>query len=326
MNEKVNVEKLLNWLSIKGHKKGHEYWACCPFHGEREPSWQIRDEVNSEKHSLWRCFGCGAQGNSIMLVAELMGVGYKRAKDMMDDRGLFNHISSIPSKIEIALPYKILSFRLPLCVEFPVWSDWAEDPKQYVIARGITKEQIERWNIGYAVYGRLGSRIVFPIVDFQGKIVGYSARTYINSPKRYLEPHSGEGAKSGTIFGMKHWPDYDVRQFVCITEGVINALAVERALDACPTFDTVVPPIAAIRGSNLLESHILALSTFKHFFVLSDNDQAGDKLWGQIKNVFGKEAVRINIPKGLDCAEMDCKDLVKALEDGYEVFYNMRML
>jgi hypothetical protein len=100
-----------------------------------------------------------------------------------------------------------------------------------------------------------------------------------------------------------------------VTEGAINGLAVERALDACPEFDTVVPPFASLRGSNLLPGQMASLSTFRRILVASDPDGAGDKLYRTIKSELGKWSYvcRVQIPSGCDCAEMTQSDLMEVL-------------
>ena len=47
----VDVAALLAFLGIKGRRRGSEWWACCPFHEEREPSWQIHDNADDLEHA-----------------------------------------------------------------------------------------------------------------------------------------------------------------------------------------------------------------------------------------------------------------------------------
>ena len=314
--QQVNISKLLTWLNISAEKKGSEYWSCCPFHKEKSPSWQIRDEPMDEKHGLYRCFGCKVNGNAIRLVSELQGVSYKLAINMMVDRGIFNNEAKIPISLDIAIKNKPLSFKLPIGVEFPKFEKWVTPPKEYLLGRGVTQQQIEKWKIGYSINGRLGGRIVFPFFDSRNKIVGYSARTFTGSPKRYLEPTYEEGYKPNAIFGLSQWPTWEARQVLCLAEGVINALAIERACYISSAFDTVLPAIAALHGSNL-DNYIVSLSTFKKYLVFSDSDSAGDKMWLQVQKVFGDKSQRIVKSHDRDWDEMKDEELAILISNQY---------
>ena len=58
-----------DYVTIK--KKGANYWACCPFHGEKTPSFSI-----SPAKGIYKCFGCGKAGDSVRFVMDMEGLGY----------------------------------------------------------------------------------------------------------------------------------------------------------------------------------------------------------------------------------------------------------
>jgi len=312
----VDVAALLAFLGIKGRRRGSEWWACCPFHEEREPSWQIHDNADDLEHGLWRCFGCGAKGNAVGLVADKLGVGWKEAQAILETHGLVGGPPPIPMRVEIVpTPSRVGGCTLPAGCTFGPLGAWVTPARRYIVSRGITEQQVERWGIGYAVDGKLRGRLVFPVRDARHRVIGYTARTFIDDEKRYLEPSSADGYEPGAVFGEEWWPDPAARHTVIVTEGAINGLAVERAIDVCPAFNTP-PPFGSVRGSNLQPGHVARLSTFPHVLVASDPDKAGNKLFADLKAALGRWArvVRVPIPEGKDCADLPVDVLAAAIE------------
>ena len=314
----ADIPKVLEWLGIKSRRRGHEIWACCPIHGEHEPSLQIRDEKDGKNHGVWRCFGCGEKGNAVQLASAILGVDYNTAQAMMIERGMFGAAPPIPTTVVVESMPVHSGFAMPPGAEFPPWEQWLPSPKRYVLDRGITQVQVEKWRIGYAASGILNGRIVIPVNDSKGTLCGYSARTFVGGLRRYLEPSVAEGYDPGVMFGENYWPEPAHRRVVVLTEGAINALAVERALDICPEFDTVVPPVGAVRGSQLHPGHIASLATFRTILVASDPDAAGDKLFASITAALTSSCMRtrvrrVVIPSKRDAADLPTDELMDAI-------------
>ena len=310
MNVRVDVAKLLGLLGIESRKRGPERWARCPFHDERTASWQIRDDSGADEHGLWRCFGCGVRGNAVGLVAALVGLSRDDAKAWLETSGCIEGQPPLPTSVRVVVQEAFGGFALPFGVAFGELSGWVTPARRYVQERGITPEQVVRWGIGYAVDGRLRGRIVFPIRDSGGRVVGYSARTFVGDAQRYAEPKSSDGYDPGAVFGEQFWPAAPGRGCLVVTEGAINALAVERAIAECPDFDTSIPCVGAIRGSHLDVGQIASMSTFRSIVVASDPDVAGDKLWRSLRALHGRSlsVTRAPMPVGFDCADVDARD------------------
>jgi hypothetical protein len=129
MSRSIDVPGILRWLEIPAKKRGAEWWACCPIHGEREPSWQMREDPEGKDHGLWRCFGCGVSGNAVQLAMKLIGVDYRTAHTMLEERGLLGAAPPIPVAIEIESRVMSIGFRMPIGVEFPTVGKWITPPK-----------------------------------------------------------------------------------------------------------------------------------------------------------------------------------------------------
>ena len=80
LKEKVNiVEVAESYISLE--KRGGSYWACCPFHHEKTPSFAI-----NEANQYYHCFGCGASGDVIKFVCEMESVDFIEGVKMLADR------------------------------------------------------------------------------------------------------------------------------------------------------------------------------------------------------------------------------------------------
>lgn len=309
---RLDIPKLLDRLGIEANPpRGSEIWAPCPFHEEAEASFQIRHAPGDPGNGLWRCFGCKATGNAIGLVKAILGVEWIEARAYLDDSGALGKPPPLPTTITVEIVNPRRKFRIPLGVTFAPLDKWPTPPRRYAESRGITPEQVVRWSIGYAGEGRLRGRVVMPFHDRNGKPVGYTARSFIGAEKRYLEPKKEENADVCAVFGERHWPTPGERETCVVTEGGLNGLAVERALDLLD----IGGAFGAVHGSNLLPGHIARLSTFKRLLVASDPDTAGDFLHGAIQSATGRwvKVGRVLIPTGKDCNDLHVNNLAERI-------------
>lgn len=292
----VDVPSLLDRLGITAKRKGREWWACCPLHEERTPSWQMRDDdQDPDRHGRWRCLGaCHTGGGPIGLVMHVLSLEAREAWEWIKTGSVIERIALAISFDDGApdLSRFVFGFRLPLGVEFAPFFDWPKPAANYLESRGVTAEQVDRWGIGYAMGGKLAQRIVFPWRDgIDGKLLGYTARAYVPGNKRYLEPGEKEGAARGAVYGEEHWPPPRARDVVVVTEGSIDGLAIERATGLA---------FGAACGSQLLPAHAAKLSTFPTVLVASDPDEAGRKFQASIAGMLARwsRVVPVDLPTG----------------------------
>lgn len=310
----VDVPALLARLGIEAKPRGREHWACCPFHEERTPSWQIRDDDNDlERHGRWRCLGCHEGGGAVGLVMRL--VGLPRARDAYEwlraggalERPTAGQEAAAGGGLMMGAPNKPKRrYVLPAGVLFAPFEEWPETARIYAASRNLAAEQVERWGLGYAVDGWLHGRIVMPWRDHARTLGGYTARAYIPGMlKKYLEPRTSEGAAVGWVYGEELWPEPDEegrRDRLVLLEGGFDGFAVERAIGAGVSW-------GALRGSNLSKGHIARLSTFRRIDLATDPDGAGERLVDEVVEVMRRhvEFRRVEIPTGYDIAKVEKK-------------------
>lgn len=307
----VDVPALLERLGVEGKRRGpREIWACCPLpgHDEKTPSFQIRDDPSDDKHGLWRCLGrCHDGGTPTSLVAKVLGISSCEAQDWI--RGVAEAPPRETLRVELRPTRQSPSgFTLPAGVKIVPLRQWVSPARAYAERRGLTEEQVERWGLGYAVDGRLAGRVVLPWRDTRGSLQGYTARTFVESPKKYLEPDASEGAERAAIYGEQHWPPAGERDEVVVLEGGFDGFAVERAAGS---------HFGAVCGSVLLPGHVARLSTWRRVVIASDPDAAGTGLLEAVRAALARwvELRSAALPPGYDCNKLERRFGASALRD-----------
>lgn len=297
------IERVLARLGIRYERIGEELWASCPFHEDANPSWSIR--FLGKGAGLHKCFSCQASGNLASLVAHVRDCSLGGAFawiEALEDQVPVGAKGDVPT-IALQRPAVTTSpFRLPLEVCFRPLEEWPGPAHDYAVERGLTAEQVHRWGLGYAASGRLAGRLVLVVRDVAGAPRSYMARSFAGE-KRYLYPRAEERAQLDVIFGEQHWRG---RERVVVTEGALDALAVERATGGC---------VAALGGAMLRSLHVAKLGTFAEVVVLTDADAAGDTAAKNLSAALGRRArlARVRLRPGTDACSISESELQVAL-------------
>jgi DNA primase len=311
----VSVADLLERLEIVPTKRaGDRVWARCPHpeHDDRDPSWWIVDDPGGGRHGRHHCFGCGWGGGPEHLVMAVLGLGRSEARSWIRSgaqaplpTGICVEVGEVRSGVR--------RFQLPSGVRIVPLDGWPGPARRYAERRGVTAEQVERWGIGYAADGKLAGRIVFPVRRGGGAPVGYSARTFVRAPKRYITPDRDEGADRDALFGEQHWPQVGADGYraggVVVVEGALDGLAVERAAGVS---------FGAMSGSQPSPGLLGRLATFERVVMASDNDAAGNGV-AEVARCLARwtTVLRAELPPGVDCCALECEDraeLARVLE------------
>lgn len=307
----TRIEIVLAALKLEvGRVRGNRAWCRCPFH-ETDVLTAFFVRLSGEHAGSFHCYRCKAGGSLTSLVMHMQTCDYKTAKAFIRSAGK-TYAPPRGSVRVIAQPAQLtrLRFELPReCIVGVQLSDWLGPAEQYVRARGITDEQVERFGLGYAVDSRLAGRIVFPVrVGVHARPAGYSARTWAGEEPKYKTPHESEGADKDAIFGEHIWPaDLRERRVIGITEGAVDALALERATGIM---------VGSMSGSDVRPGHVIKLATFATVIVLTDPDAAGDRAAAGYASSLGRHVrvLRPMLPAGMDAAKMRPTDLAATID------------
>lgn len=320
----VDVPRLLAALGIDARRKGDEWKALCPMpeHDDRHPSWGIVDAPGGDRHGFWKCWGCGRSGGPVRLVRRVLGWEAEhpdRVREWLEEVGAGGGLM-LPREVEVVvrLPQVPKRFRMPPGVLEEPLDRWPGPVRAYAESRGLTAEQVARWEIGYSLEGRLEGRLVIPVKSARGVLAGYQARTFVGALIRYKTPDLSENPDQRVLFGEYHWPTPAERRggVVAVSEGALDALALERA---------GAPHVAALSGGGgfsemdgvqVLAPHVAALlGGWGRVIRVTDGDAAGRSMGAALEGALGRhvEVRELCCPYGQDACSARPEWLREAL-------------
>ncbi len=338
---------------VRLQKAGSSWKACCPFHNEKTPSFV----VNEEKQ-FWHCFGCGKSGDIFTFLMEIEGVGFREALKILADRaGVPLPEYNPQEEKEKNRGVDILELSVKF-YEKQLWEGIGKTKAlEYLRQRGLKDETIKWFRLGYApdgwrnlldfllsrgygmeeisktgvivnkqddsqrFYDRFRDRIIFPIADAMGKIVGFTARVAPGgdeSQAKYVNtPESEFYHKSRILYGIDK------------AKGEIKnkdrAVLVEGNMDVIASHQAGIKNTIAVSGTALTQQQIDIIKRYtRNLYLFFDADTAGrqaavrscEMAFANDLNVFiiepseGKDAA--------DIAQKNPNDLLKLLEGATE--------
>lgn len=337
IKERLSIAEVVSSY-VKLERAGANFKARCPFHSERTPSFFV-----SPSRGTYHCFGCSRGGDIFTFVEEIEGVEFRDALKLLADRAGVTLKSVDPKqKSEYDKLYTILG---EATAHFEENLRANNEALLYLKNRGLTDETIRAWRIGFALdgwsglhgalkkkgysdadmdkvglvvsgergyYDRFRSRIMFPLSNASGKIVGFSGRIflpydkakekelakYVNSPDTVLYN------KSRILYG------YDKAKSAMMRDN--TAVLVEGQMDLLMSHQALSINTVALSGTALTEDHLRMIKRFADNLVLAlDSDDAGfaasERAW-RLAISLGLDVKVAQIPKGLDPADFILKD------------------
>ena len=314
MIPKSFIQDLLNRLDIVDvieryvplKKAGANYVACCPFHSEKSPSFTV-----SESKQFYHCFGCGAHGTAIGFVMEYAGLGFVDAvEELARSIGV-----TVPREAATREQYKAapdLYDVMQLATRY-----YRDQLKQaphaidYLKRRGLSGEMAARFGIGYAPdgwhnlqipfpdyqnqnllqtglvienddgrrYDRFRDRIMFPIVNQRGQVIGFGGRILEQGEPKYLNsPETELFEKGRELYGL-----YQAQKAIRANHRV---LVVEGYMDVVALAQHGVEYAVATLGTATTPYHVQKLLRLTERIVFCfDGDAAGRRAaWRALEN------------------------------------------
>jgi len=312
-------------------KQGQNYVGLCPFHTEKTPSFVV-----SPHKQIFHCFGCGKGGNVYIFVMEQLGLSFPEAVAYLAKTcGLEVPSSNLTpqQRKQRELREKLVGIN-ELAAKFfqqQLWQKEAKGVQDYLKKRGLKKSVCQDFLLGYApddwgeltnyllskkiapqdlislglavrnpqghLYDRFRNRLIFPIGDAGGRIIGFGGRALDDSlPKYFNSPETPLFNKGEQLYGL-----HQARGFlrnknqVILTEGYLDVITAHQY-----GFSQVV----GILGTALTEKQARLLMRYTYNFIFCfDADSAGSQatLRGlDIVQQLGVKAAVIIMPQGLD--------------------------
>ena len=280
-------------------KKGKDSWCCCPFHDEKTPSCKINDDLGS-----YYCFGCGAKGDIFTIYTELYNFSFPEAVKELAQRVGIRIVDNFDSNINKKNDkiYKILEISTKW---FQDNLETSKDCKRYLNKRNLSDETIKYFKLGFSsnsnqtLYQFLKeqnfedkellesnvvkldknnkirdffyNRLMFPITNEYGKIVGFGGRVLDNSNPKYINsPESDFFKKRNILYNL-----YNAKQTIRSKK---NMLICEGYMDVISLYDKNIKTAVAPLGTSLTESHlILSWKYVSKPTLMFDGDTSGLK-------------------------------------------------
>lgn len=299
----TRTEAVLESLGLTAvQKRGGRAWMLCVFHEDHAPT-NFFVRLSGDRAGQSHCFACGGGGSIYTLVERVRGCTREQARAFVQTLGRNYEPPRRAMRIREPLPtLGRRGFRMPPEVIFEPLASWVSLAREEAEHRGLTQDEVDLFEIGYAVDGaRLAGRIVLPWLGTGRVLAGYSARTFCGAEPRYQTPSDYENADRSVMFGEHLWPSLDRenrRPVVVVTEGAFNALAVRRV---CPDV-----AVAALGGSTVDPMQVLKLATFRRVVLVTDPDIAGEKAAKALGSMLGRNAElgRVRLPEGKDADDI----------------------
>lgn len=289
-------------------KAGREYQACCPFHNEKTASFTV-----SPTKQFYHCFGCGAHGSAISFLMEYEHLAYPEAIEALARTAGVQ----VPREgAEDAPKRKPTNKSLyTLMEEATTWfqAQLPQNPaaREYLQQRGLSADIISRFGIGYApsgwdnlgrklaaygeekllatgmatqneagkVYDRFRERIMFPIRDKRGRVIGFGGRVLGNDTPKYLNsPETEIFHKGSELYGL-----FEARQH---TRKLERLLVVEGYMDVIALAQYGITYAVATLGTATTPEHVrLLFRTVPEIIFCFDGDRAGKQAaWRALEN------------------------------------------
>lgn len=304
--------------SVRLTKKGNSYWGCCPFHSEKTPSFHVVPD-----RQMYKCFGCGKGGGAINYVMELENLPFKDAVAVLAQRAGMQvpEMGSAPGARERR--EKLLAINKQAARAFHRWLHGPEGAEglAYLQNRGLSPRTLTNFGLGFApnswdglitelagqgydkrdllnaglavsnkdgrIYDRFRNRVMFPIIDVRGNVIGFGGRVMDDSTPKYLNsPDTPVYNKSRNLFALNIAKTSKAGR-VILTEGYMDTIALHQA-----GFDNAVASL----GTALTEEHGQLLSRyFKEAVISYDGDEAGIKAAQRAIPILEKAGLKVKV-------------------------------
>ncbi|MEX3012030.1 DNA primase [Hoeflea sp. TYP-13] len=302
------IGKRVAWDKRKTNVPKGDWWACCPFHGEKTPSFHCED-----RKGRYHCFGCGVSGDHFKFLTELDGLSFPEAVQQVADMAGVAMPAPDPRAAQRERERATLSDVMELATAFyqeKLQSAEGAKARAYLRDRGLSGKTIETFRLGYAPdgrnvlkeflaskgvekqqieacglvvhgpdiavsYDRFRDRIMFPILSAREKVIAFGGRAMSSdSPAKYLNSNETELFHKGRVL----YNFTRARRGAQGAESSGTIIAVEGYMDVIALHQAGIENAVAPLGTALTDNQLDLLWRMTPEPVLCfDGDEAGTR-------------------------------------------------
>ncbi len=332
LKDKLNIVEVAgNYISLE--RRGNSFWACCPFHHEKTPSFSI-----NEADQYYHCFGCGESGDVIKFVREMENIDFmeavkllaehaglevpqsgfdnqktaelKRKRDVllkiMNDCAHFylNNLNSgkadehINYILKRNIPSNIVrTFGLGASLNF-------NDLPRYLLSKGYSKEDIVDSGAVNEVDGRLsdaqGGRLIYPVINAMDEVVAFGGRVL-----KKTEFAKYKNTRETLLFNKsKTLYNLNLLKKLRKTQTIKEVIMVEGYMDTISLYQAGFKNVVASMGTSLTQEQARLVKRYADTVLISyDGDGAGQKANMRGLEILKGEGINVKVvplPDGLD--------------------------
>ena len=308
-------------------RSGANMFGLCPFHGEKTASFSVAPDKG-----IYYCFGCHKGGGAINFVMEMEGLTYPDAVRALAQRSGME----VPEDDQYQSRYRQQERLWALCKEAAryfhaqLYSEAGAQGLAYAQKRGMPKSTLTTFGIGFApdswnglvmamkakgyteqelkdaglvsekggrIYDRFRNRLMFPIIDVRGNIIGFGGRVMDDSTPKYLNsPETVIFNKRKNLFALNIARKSKLG-YLILVEGYMDAIALHQY-----GFDCAVASL----GTSLTEEHATLISRYVEQVVLIyDGDEAGQRATKRAIPILEKAGIRVKVLQMKDAKDPD---------------------
>ena len=301
MNTEV-IQLLDKVLKSRGQslKKSNEYMWWSPFTQHHKPKLQVNIQTGK-----WHCWVSNQGGHNLYQLFKKAGAGYNDFKELnklLGDVSFYKKDNDTTTD-DVRLPqeYKSLSdpFDTSLIKEHAI---------RFLRKRGITKEDITRYNLGYCQSGKYNNRIIIPSYDSKGQLNYFVGRDFYSSNFKYMNPPN----VAKDVIGFDLYINWSLP--IILVEGVFDAMSVKS--NSIPLFGkTILPKLY----KKIVEKKV------KDIFIILDSDAFDDAI--RMTEKFVNEGINVNFVKldGQDPNDLGYKKMITKIHNSLPMDFKQIM-
>jgi DNA primase len=301
MNTEV-IQLLDKVLKSRGQslKKSNEYMWWSPFTQHHKPKLQVNIQTGK-----WHCWVSNQGGHNLYQLFKKVGAGYNDFKELnklLGDVSFYKKDNDTTTD-DVRLPqeYKSLSdpFDTSLIKEHAI---------RFLRKRGITKEDIIRYNLGYCSEGKYNNRIIIPSYDSRGQLNYFVGRDFYSSNFKYMNPPN----VAKDVIGFDLYVNWSLP--IILVEGVFDAMSVKS--NSIPLFGkTILPKLY----KKIVEKKV------KDIFIILDSDAFDDAI--RMTEKFVNEGINVNFVKlnGQDPNDLGYKKMITKINNSLPMDFKQIM-